>query len=168
MEYHRITQSREGKDVLQPISLTVSEIWGEERPLFVPGREGKAGRQPAFLPFYEIPGGFLISARVRYLWQEYQRGGRYRPCAFGSVARKQIRAYCFLMPRLLDCIHPDTRYDKKGDPEELWLDRGQIGAHQVFGVRTGRGIRLILGEEVLERMLGEGITGFDWERAGIK
>ena len=53
MEYHRITQSREGKDVLQPISLTVSEIWGEERPLFVPGREGKAGRQVPALRLWQ-------------------------------------------------------------------------------------------------------------------
>lgn len=162
MEYLRITQKRNIRNVLLPQFPSSTEIWKETEPLFVPGKAEEPEGEVVFLPFYE-GNAFLISGPMQAVWQDCQKGGRYRACAFGSVEKRQILPYSFVMPRILECVHPETLYYKNGTIQKLILDKAEIGAHKVFGVRTLRSIMLILAEDVLEEMLRGNMTGFQWE-----
>lgn len=166
MEYYRITQKDNIGNTIMLGKITASEIWGQDGPFFLPGTAREPKGELVFLPFYE-GNAFLVSDPVRTIWERYQRGGRYRPCAFGSVEQRKIIPYCFMTPRVIDCIHPDTEYHKNGDVRTLCLDGNIIGANRVFGVRTLRCIRLIIAGDVLEEMVREGITGYNWERISV-
>ena len=47
------------------------------------------------------------------------------------------------------------------------MDREQVGMNKVFGVKAERKIHLILSEDVLEEMIRNSITEFDWEEVQI-
>jgi len=163
MEYYRITQKDNIRNTIMPEKVSASEIWEKDSPFFLPGIADRPEEDLVFLPFYESS-AFLISGPVKTIWESYQRGGRYRPCAFGSVEQRKIVPYCFMAPRMIDCIHPDTEYYKNGDVRTLCLDGHSIGANRIFGVRTLRRIRLIIAEDVLEEMIREKIIGYNWEQ----
>lgn len=162
MEYHRITQKRNVRDILRPGFPSATQIWSGENPIFIPGTVEKAGEEPVFLPFYEGT-SFLVSAPVKDIWQEYQRGGRYRPCALGSIEHKTVFPYSFVMPRMLDCLHPDTLYYKNGTIQKPVLDREVIGQNKVFGIGIMHSVMLFISDDVLEEMMRKDITGFNWE-----
>lgn len=166
MEYYRITQKDNIRNTIMPGKVSASEIWEKDSPFFLPGTADRPEEELVFLPFYE-GSAFLISDPVKTIWERYQMGGRYRPCAFGSVEQRKIVPYCFMAPKMIDCIHPDTEYHKNGDVRMLCLDGGIIGANRVFGVRTWHCIRLIIAEDVLEEMMREGITGYNWEKISV-
>lgn len=161
MDYYRIEQKQKLRNILQPIFPSLSEIWEKEEPLFLPGTADMPEEYLVFLPFYES-NAFLVSEPVKKIWMEYQRGGRFRSCAFGSVPQRMIYPYCFVMPRIIDAIHPDTEYHKTGEVRELCLDKQLIRANKVFCVKTLRRMMLIISEDVLEEMMREKITGFQW------
>lgn len=167
MEYLRITQKRNIRNVLLPQLPSSTEIWGKREPLFIPSFAEEPEGEAVFLPFYE-GNAFLISGPMQAIWEDYQRGGRYRPCAFGSVEKRKILPYCLAMPRILECTHADTLYYKNGAVQKLILDKAEIGANKVFGVRTLRSIMLILSEDVLEEMLRGNMTGFQWETVSAR
>ncbi|MBE5988918.1 MAG: hypothetical protein E7250_14440 [Paenibacillaceae bacterium] len=166
MEYYRITQKDDWWNVIKPEVPSVTEIWGKSEPFFLSGMSKEPDDYLMFLPFYDGD-TFLISDPVKYIWKRYQKGGRYRPCAFGSVKQRQILPYCFMMPRILEAIHSDTEYFKNGDIRELVLNKKIIGANRVFGVRSLRRIRLIISADVLEEMIRENITGYNWSKVKI-
>ena len=162
MEYYRITQKKNIRNVILPRFPSPTEIWSKAEPLFVPGTANEQEEELSFLPLYE-GNAFLICGSMQAVWQTYQKGGRYRPCAFGSVEQRRVLPYYFAVPRILECIHQDTVYYKNDTIKELILDRESIGAHKVFGIRTLHSIRLILSEDVLEELLRKNITCFQWE-----
>ena len=165
MEYYRIMQKSRG-DYITPQYMTMTEIWSDTQPVLVLGHMKTTASGIAFLPFY-TRNVFFISDTVKKIWKDYQKGGRYRACAFGSVEHKQVRPYCFMMPVIVDCIHENTRYKNNGEREVLYLDREQVGMNKVFGVKAERKIHLILSEDVLEEMIRNSITEFDWEEVQI-
>jgi hypothetical protein len=165
MEYYRIMQKSRG-DYITPQYMTMTEIWSDTQPVLVLGHMKTTASGIAFLPFY-TRNVFFISDTVKKIWKDYQKGGRYRACAFGSVEHKQVRPYCFMMPVIVDCIHENTRYKNNGEIEVLYLDREQVGMNKVFGVKAERKIHLILSEDVLEEMIRNSITEFDWEEVQI-
>lgn len=162
MEYYRITQKKSIRNVILPQFPSSTEIWSRTEPLFISGTAEDPKGELSFLPLYE-GNAFLIYSPMQAVWQKYQKGGRYRSCAFGSVEQRRVLPYCFAVPRMLECIHPDTLYHKNGTIKELVLDRESIGAHKVFGIRTLHSIRLILSEDVLEEILRKNMTCFQWE-----
>lgn len=165
MEYYRIMQKNRG-DYITPQCMTMTEIWSDTQPVLVLGHMKTTVSNIVFLPFY-TRNVFFISDTVKKIWKDYQRGGRYRACAFGSVEHKQVRPYCFMMPEIVDCIHENTRYKNNGEIEVLYLDREQVGMNKVFGVKDERKIHLILSEDVLEEMMRNSITEFDWEEVQV-
>lgn len=167
MEYYEITQKGQTGNVIYPQKSAYKGIWERTEPVFVPGRAKKPKEELIFLPLYEGD-AFLISAAMQVVWQEYQNGGRYRPCAFGSVEQRQVLPYSFAVPRILDCIHPDTQYYKNNTIQELILAQTGVGAHRVFGVRTLHSIRLIFAEDVLEAIIRENMTRFQWEPVSVR
>lgn len=162
MEYYRITQKKNIRNIILPKFPSSTEIWHRTEPMFVPGKAAETEGELSFLPLYE-GNAFLICGPMQAVWKMYQKGGRYRPCAFGSVEQRKVLPYCFTVPRILECIHPDTVYYKNDTIKELVLDRESIGAHKVFGIRTLHSIRLILSGDVLEELLRKNITCFQWE-----
>jgi hypothetical protein len=166
MEYYRITQIDNWENVIRPEILSISEIWEKSEAIFLPGISDTSDELLTFLPFYES-NVFLISEPVKLIWERYQKGGRYRPCAFGSVKQRRILPYSFMMPRILEGIHSDTRYYPNGDIKELYLDREVIGAHRVFGIRSIRHIWLIVSADVLEEMMRENLTGYHWTEVNV-
>lgn len=162
MEYYRITQRKNLPNCIRPPYLSLTDIWSETAPVFVPGIADRPKEEITFLPFYET-NVFFLSGPLRAIWERSQVGGRYRQCAFGSVEQRKVQPYCFMMPRILSAVHPDTRYRRNGEIEELCLDREIVGAHKVFGVKDQRKIFLIVSADVLEEMMRSGVTVLHWE-----
>lgn len=165
MEYYRIMQKNRG-DYITPQYMAMSEIWSDTQPVLVLGHMKTTVSDIVFLPFY-TRNVFFISDTVKKIWKDYQKGGRYRACAFGSVEYKQVRPYCFMMPEIVDCIHENTRYKNNGEIEALYLDREQVGMNKVFGVKDQWNIYMILSEDVLEEMMRNSVTEFDWEEVQV-
>lgn len=161
MEYYRIIQKSRG-NYITPQYMPMSEIWSNTRPILVLGHMHGKDSDVVFLPFY-ARNVFFISDSVKKIWKDYQKGGRYRACAFGSVEHKQIRPYCFMMPVIIDCIHENTQYKNNGEIEVLYLDKERVGMNKVFGVTDQWRIHLIISEDVLEEMMRSNITEFDWK-----
>ena len=64
MEYFKIGQEKTYRNILRPLLPTMSQIWGEEKPLLVHGKAEKSEEDIRFLPFYQanvLSGAFLIS-----------------------------------------------------------------------------------------------------------
>lgn len=165
MEYYRIMQKSRG-NYITPQYLTMSEIWSDTQPILVLGHMHTMVSDIMFLPFY-AQNVFFISDTVKKIWKDYQKGGRYRACAFGSVEHKQVRPYCFMMPVFVDCIHENTQYKNNGEIEALYLDGEKVGMNKVFGVKDQWHIHLIISEDVLEEMMRNSITEFDWEEIQV-
>ncbi|WP_143320485.1 hypothetical protein [Clostridium sp. HBUAS56010] len=163
MDYYRITQKDNWLNVIKPRFPHPTDLWGRTEPFFLPGISEDSKEPSVFLPIY-MSDSFLVSDHVKVIWKKYQKGGRYHPCAFGNVEQRRIFPYCFVMPRILDGVHPDTTYHKNGDIKELYLDKKIIGANRVFGIQTIRRIWLIVSDDVLEVMIRENITGFNWSK----
>lgn len=165
MEYYRIVQVTGWRNIIHPKFPTVSQIWGEEKPMFVEGTVERPDEEVQFLSFYQstiLSGAFLVSKKMGAIWKEYQLGGRYRPCVLGHLKNKKIQSYDFMYPRLLPALHKDTPYYADGNPEELVLTEEMIGAHKVFGVKGKTMTYLIVAADVLDRMLQSKLTGFEF------
>ena len=70
MEYFKIMQETNNRNVLRPVFPTISQIWGEEKPLLVHGKVEKPEKEICFLPFYQaniLSGAFLIAKK----WEKY-------------------------------------------------------------------------------------------------
>lgn len=166
MEYYKITQKKK-YNYIRPRYLSMSQIWSDRCPVLVEGYVDKYEKNIRFLPLY-VQNVFLISNPLKKILTYYQKGGRYRPCAFGSVQHRQIRPYSFMMPAFTDCIHSDTRYMKSGGIEELFLDAEKIGGNKVFGIKDELHMYLIVSEDVLEEVLRGNITEFNWEKVKLR
>ena len=137
MEYFKIIQETKYRNVLHPVFPTISQIWGEEKPVLIRGKVEKPEQEICFLPFYQaniLSGAFLISKRVGDIWKKYQHGGRYRPCVFGHLETRKMETYYFMYPRLLHVLHRDTVYSKDGEIEQACLCKDLVEAHKVFGI----------------------------------
>lgn len=167
MEYYRIEQKENIRNTIWPKYPSPSEIWGKDDPFFLPGTAAMPVEKLAFLPFYES-NVFLISDPLKNIWESYQKGGRFRPCAFGSVEQRRVLPYCFTMPRIIEAVHSDTEYHKTGEVKELCLDRGQVGANRVFGIKTLRRMILIISGDVLEEMMRQKIIGYHWKIISVR
>lgn len=163
MEYYRLTQSENINNTLLPLFPTASEIWSETVPVFVPGKADNPKGELVFLPFYEGH-AFMVASAVKGIWDNWQKGGRYRACALGSIEQRRVYPYYFSMPRVLECVHPNTLYHKTGETKALCINLDIVGANRVFCVRTLRRMMLIVAEDVLEEMLRENVNGFNWVR----
>lgn len=77
MEYYKIIQETKYRNVLRPVFPTISQIWGEEKPVLVHGKAERPDKEICFLPFYQaniLSGAFLISKRMGEIWKKYQQG----------------------------------------------------------------------------------------------
>lgn len=171
MEYFRIIQETGYRNVLRPVFPTISQIWGEEKPVLVQGKAEKPDQEITFLPFYQasiLSGAFLVSKRVGDIWKKYQQGGRYRPCVLGHIETRKLETYYFMYPRLLNALHKDTVYFKDGEIEQICLCRDLVEVHKVFGIKGKSRTDLIVAGDVLEQMLLEGTAGFQTASVNVK
>lgn len=171
MEYFKITQETKYRNILRPVFPTISQIWGEEKPLLVYGNAEKQDKEISFLPFYHaniLSGAFLISKKIGDIWKKYQQGGRYRPCVLGHVETRKLETYYFMYPRLLNVLHKDTVYLKDGEIEQICLCKDLVEIHKVFGIKGKHRTDIIIAGDVLEQMLREGIIGFQTVSVSVK
>lgn len=165
MEYYQIREHEMAGNVIRPSLPGTSQIWSGTGPLIVQGSVPRPEEDITFLAFYQATAmsrAFLVSSQIWGVWQECRRPGRSRPCAFGHIMERDMRPYVFVMPPVLDVLHPDTGSYKDGDIESVCLQRGRLGADEVFAVRGGRQTVLIVSEDVLERMLRAKVTLFGY------
>ena len=163
MEYYKIIQETKYRNVLRPVFPTISQIWGEEKPVLVHGKAERPDKEICFLPFYQaniLSGAFLISKRMGEIWKKYQQGGRYRPCVLGHIETRKLETYYFMYPRLLDVLHKDTIFLKDGEIEQICLCKELVEIHKVFGVKGKYKTDIIVAGDVLEQMLKGGLVGF--------
>lgn len=166
MEYFKISQKENLPNIIKPILPSVSDLWSETNPFFMPGKAKEPYKELTFLPFYKGH-CFVIHDAIKNIWQNYQTGGRYRPCAMGSVEQRKVEIYAVMFPLLIDGIHEETEYFKNGEIKKLVLDQKYVGYHKVFGIKSWHLVNLIISEDVLEKMLQENITEFLWEKVNI-
>lgn len=171
MEYFKIIQETGYRNVLHPIFPTISQIWGEEKPLLVRGRVERPDKEIRFLPFYQasvLSGAFLISKKMGEIWKKNQQGGRYRSCVLGHVETRIMETYYFMYPKLLDVSHDDTEYSKDGEIEQACLYQDLIRVHKVFGIKGKHRTEIVIAGDVLEQILQEGIVGFRTASVSVK
>ena len=171
MEYFKIGQEKTYRNILRPLLPTMSQIWGEEKPLLVHGKAEKSEEDIRFLPFYQanvLSGAFLISKKMGDIWKKYQYGGRYRPCVFGHVETRNLETYYLMYPRLLNVLHKDTVYLKDGEIEQICLCRELVEIHRVFGIKGKHRTDIVVAGDVLEEMLKEEIVGFQAVPVSVK
>lgn len=171
MEYYRIIQETAEWNVLLPSFPAFSRIWGEEGPMLVEGKVENPKKSIRFLPFYHgnsWSGAFLISKRMGEIWKACQMGGRYRPCVLGHVETRRVEPYYFMYPKLLEGLHPSTRYLADGEIESICLCKERIRFQKVFGVKGKCQTYLIVAGDVLEEVLGNGILGFQVSCVEVK
>ena len=53
MEYFKIGQEKKYRNILRPLLPSMSQIWGEEKPLLVQGKAEQEDKDICFLPFYQ-------------------------------------------------------------------------------------------------------------------
>jgi len=168
MEYYRILQRQIGRNTIIPNYPTGTEIWKDEQPIFVSGDLKNTKEDIEFLPFYSsdyLSSIFLLDVKVKEIWTRYQIGGRYRPCVLGNIGKRDtIMPYWFAIPRLIECIHENSEYKKNGDIETLCLDHTKIAGNKVFGVKVWHSIYIIISEDILEEMIQNQITEFNWKK----
>lgn len=171
MSYYLLKQRTDLPNPLRPVFPHASNIWSEASPVFIPGTVSTSEEPICFLPFYAgtmLTKAFCVSAQLWTIWQEYQTGGRNRPCALGHVHTRTVKPYVLVMPKILDALHPDTVCFRDGNLDTVCLWREKIGSCQVFAVKGRTMPELILSEAVLEEMIRSGITGFTCRQVQIK
>lgn len=171
MEYFKIIQETKYRNVLRPVFPTISQIWGEEKPVLIRGKVEKPEQEICFLPFYQaniLSGAFLISKRMGDIWKKYQQGGRYRPCVLGHIETRQMETYYLMYPRLLPVLHKDTVYFKDGEIEQACLCKDLVEVHKVFGIKGKYRTDIIVAGDVLEQIFKEGIVGFQTVSVSVK
>lgn len=166
MKYYKLTQIENRPNIITPLLPSFTELWSESTPFFMPGKAKAPFKELDFLPFYQSK-CFVISDTVQKIWKNYQEGGRYRPCAMGSVEQRKVGIYAVMQPKLLDAIHEKTEYFKNGAVKTLVLDREKVGYNKVFGIKFWHHTTLIITGDILEEMLQEYITEVHWEEVGI-
>ena len=171
MEYFKIGQEKKYRNILRPLLPSMSQIWGEEKPLLVQGKAEQEDKDICFLPFYQasiLSGAFLISKKTGDIWKKYQQGGRYRPCVFGHAETRKFET-CYLMyPRLINVLHKDTVYLKDGEIDQICLCREIVEIHRVFGEKGKHRTYIVIAGDVLEEMLKEEIVGFQAVPVSVK
>lgn len=171
MEYFKIIQETKYRNMLRPVFPTISQIWGEEKPMLVPGKVERPDEDICFLPFYQaniLSGAFLISKRMGDIWKKYQQGGRYRPCVLGHIGTRKLETYYFMYPRLLHVLHKDTVYLRDGEIEQACLCKDLVKVHKVFGIKGKCRTDIIVSGDVLEEIFKEGIVGFRTVSVSVK
>jgi len=166
VNYYRLKEKNDLPNVLTPEFPSPSVIWSENHPLFLLGRVQREKDYLYFLSFYRsnvLSNAFLVAAEVWEIWREFQDGGRCRPCAFGHVSTRQVKAYYLLLPKILDALHEDTVYYWDGNLDTIVLSGKMVGTNQVFVVKGSTQMELLVSEDVLEEMLRNNIVGFEYE-----
>ena len=99
MEYFKIMQETNNRNVLRPVFPTISQIWGEEKPLLVHGKVENQRKRFVSYPFIKLIfcQGLLIAKK----WEKYGKlptRGRYRPCVLGHVETRKLEPIILCIP----------------------------------------------------------------------
>ena len=131
MNYYWIKEHETSRNIIQPQLPGTSQIWAEKKPLLIKGSVVGVNENIRFLSFYQavaMSKAFLITTCLWNIWNEAQRVGRFRPCAFGYIPKRDIRPYMLIMPTILEALHEDTEYFKNGDIRRICLKNSKIGS----------------------------------------
>ena len=167
MEFYKLMQKRIHENVIMPLLPKATEIWKVDAPIFIKGVAAKPMKELVFLPLY-MAHTYLVLDEVKMIWERYQSGGRYRPCALGSVEQRRAEPYWFMMPRLVEALHESTEYHKNKEIKKFVLDAKCVGYHKVFGIKQLNKVHLFASEDIVEEMLQKNITEFSWESVDTK
>ena len=106
----------------------------------------------------------MISEPVKTIWDCYQSGWGYRPCALGNIEQKRIQVYWLAEAKLIDGLSGKTEYQKDGSLTRIVLSKEKIQFQKIFAIRNLHRTYYIAEKEVLERMLQKHIHGFIFEQ----
>lgn len=161
MKYYLIRQDKRIKNAVVPQVNNLNDIWKSDAPFFMPVKVGSMGEYPYFLPLLESP-VYIISDKMKKLFEIYQNKTLYRPCALGLLETKTIKVYWLMQPRIIDCLEERIKDNILYSDQDIVLCRAKIGYNKVFQIDTKVGNYLVIDEEVLESLLRDGITAFAW------
>lgn len=161
MNYYRICQDKGLPNQIQPILLNLEPE--SKKPIFIRGRLEAPQEYAYFPPLIEAP-VLMISEPVKKIWDCYQSGWRYRPCALGSIEQKRIQVYWIAEAKLINGLSEKTEYQKDGSFKRIVLSKEKIQFQKVFAIQNLHKTYYIAEKEILERMLQEHIHGFIFEQ----
>lgn len=161
MKYYLIRQDKRVKNAVVPQINNLKSIWESDAPFFMPVKVRGLGEYPYFLPLLEAS-VYIVSDNMKKLFEIYQNKMLYRPCALGLLEAKTIKVYWLMQPRIIDCLEDRIKDNILYSDQDIVLCRAKIGYNKVFQIDTKVGNYLVIDEEVLESLLRDGITAFEW------
>lgn len=164
MNYYRICQDMSLPNQIRPI-LSKLDLF-DEKPVFIEGSLETPLEYAYFPHFIERP-ALMVSHQVKSIWESYQTGWKYRPCALGNIQQKRIQVYWLARARLLDGLSQYTEYEKDGSLKKIVLSEEKIQFQKVFALQNLHKIYYIAEKEIVERMLQEHIHGILYQQVEV-
>lgn len=134
MNYYKLMEVDNLPNTLIPEFPSASTIWSETEPIFLSGTVRNEQEYINFLSFYQsgiLSKAFLINAESWQIWREFQKGGRYRACAFGHIGTRQAKPYYLILPKIIEGLHKDTIFLRDGTIDKVCLSKEMVSTNQV-------------------------------------
>lgn len=161
MDYYRICQDKRIPNQIRPVLPKLENRNG--KPIFVRGVL-ESPREYAYFPPMIEDSVLMLSDPTKIIWECYQLGWEYYPCALGNIEQKRIQVYWIAEPKWVDGLSENTEYQKDGTIKKIVLSKNKVKSHKVFAFRNLHKTYYIADKEVIEKMLQEHIHGFTYER----
>ncbi|MBL1230534.1 hypothetical protein IW492_14985 [Enterococcus sp. BWB1-3] len=110
----------------------------------------------------------IISDEFLKVIQIYQPKLSHKFVTLKSRKNEEIPHYWALQPKLIDCLHTETKLNDKRGIEELVLKIEPIRYHHFFAVRGLKEGQWIASLEVMESLLRRGLNGFTGKAVIVK
>lgn len=165
-EYFRVWQDKELRNQIKPLEMQ-NRKWESGTPVFIRGHVENPEKYIYFSPIIEDR-ILLISDAVKRIWEDYQTGWNYYPCALGIVEQRKVQVYWIVETDTADVFSDSTEYYKDGTLKNMILSEKKIEKQKLFSVCVQKKRYLIIEKDILERMLQEHICGFRFEKIMVE
>jgi len=161
MEYYRVTQNRKLRNQIIP-EIPGSDKLHSKEAIFIAGRCKDADRV-VFPPMIETQ-PLLLADGVKKIWDAYQIGGDYQPCALGHIEQKRIEVYLRAKLMQIDGLSDLTEYYLDRSLKKIVLSARRVRNKKVFSICYQRKEYYFIDLEILEQMFQNHIYGFQFEK----
>ena len=107
-----------------------------------------------YVDFIECP-LTLVSDRLKELLVKYDDGIFFKPILLADIKRSRQEIYWLMIPKSVDCLLPESEFNKNGTLKNAVIDTGRIGFSKIFKINGIMeniiAIRLDLAESILRR-----------------
>jgi len=102
---------------------------------------------------------FLVSDTVKKLFQIYDDSLLFKCTVLANGAEGNQFIYWLTLMDELDCISPNTEFDKSGSLKKLVLDKSKVQSRRVFQVGGIREKLIVINQDIAESLLRRFLLG---------